>query len=129
MTFWDQVGKAIGSAADGIQKEVKTAGRQYELGKLEQQIERQYVEMGKRAHELYRQRQLIDADIEMIAKRIAGLEEQVDELRKQSLEDGKQPEPNAGVEADAARAPQPVTPPPTPEPRDSDDDDGMPMIQ
>lgn len=137
MTFWDKVGKAIGSAADSLEKEVRTAGKQYELGQLEGEIERQYVEMGKRAHELYGQRELLDAEIEVIAKRIAKLEEQMDELRREALQAGTEatgqagappPQPTPPQPVQTAPPPQPVQSPPPPQPTDTDDDGGMPTI-
>ena len=138
MTFWDKVGKAIGNAADSLEKEVRTAGKQYELGQLEGDIERQYVEMGKRAHELYRQRELLDAEIEVIARRIARLEEQMDELRREALQadtqaaqqtGGSPSQPAAPPQpVQTAPPPQPVQSPPPPQPADGDDDGGMPTI-
>lgn len=137
MTFWDKVGKAIGSAADSLEKEVRTVGKQYELGQLEGDIERQYVEMGKRAHELYRQRELLDAEIEVIAKRIAKLEEQMDELRREALQAGTEatgqasappPQTTPPQPVQTAPPPQPVQSPPPPQPTDTDDDGGMPTI-
>ena len=134
MTFWDKVGKAIGSAADSLEKEVRTAGKQYELGQLEGEIERQYVEMGKRAHELYRQRELLDAEVEVIAKRIARLEEQMDELRREALQAGTEatgqasgPPPQPSAPPQPTPPPQPVQSPP-PQPTDTGDDGGMPTI-
>ena len=132
MTFWDKVGKAIGSAADSLEKEVRTAGKQYELGQLEGEIERQYVEMGKRAHELYRQRELLDAEIEVIARRIARLEEQMDELRREALQAGTEATGQASgpppQPVSTAPPPQPVQSTPPPQPTDTGDDGGMPTI-
>ena len=130
MTFWDKVGKAIGGAADSLEKEVRTAGRQYELGKLEEQIDAQYVEMGKRAHELYRQRELLDADIEVIARRIARLEEQMDDLRKQALESdaGTTDQMSGPAPQPSAPPPQPVQPTPAPQPQAEDHEGGMPTV-
>jgi predicted nucleic acid-binding Zn-ribbon protein len=102
MTFWDKAKKVVDQAADSVNREAKSASKQYEISKIEGEIERQYAEMGKRAHDLYRQRELLDAEIGVIAKRIAGLEDELEGAR-QAVADLRHPG-RTGEAASAAAA-------------------------
>ena len=102
MTFWDKAKKVVDQAADSVNREAKSASKQYEISKIEGEIDRQYVEMGKRAHELYGQRELLDSEIGVIAKRIAALEVELEEGRR-AVQDLRHP----GRTAEATSAPAP----------------------
>jgi hypothetical protein len=74
----------------------------------------------------------------VIARRIARLEEQMDELRREALQadtqaaqqtGGSPSQPAAPPQpVQTAPPPQPVQSPPPPQPADGDDDGGMPTI-
>ncbi len=83
MSLWDQLKKGIDDAASSVNREAQIIGKQAELGKIEQEIERQYVEIGKCARELYRRRQLLDAEVGVLVKRIVEMEESLEKLRNE----------------------------------------------
>ena len=59
MSLWDQLKKGIDDAASSVNREAQIFAKQNELGKIEGEIDRQYIEVGKCARELYRRRQLL----------------------------------------------------------------------
>ncbi len=81
MAFWDKAKKALDGAASSMNKEAKSLGKHYQISQLETEMERQYAEIGKRARTLYKLREVADADIGVLVKRIDDLEEQVQQLR------------------------------------------------
>ena len=83
MSLWDKAKKALDSAATSVNREAKQLAKHGEIGQLEEEIQRQYAEIGKRARELYGQRQLLDSEIGVLVKRIQELEQQVQKLREE----------------------------------------------
>ena len=126
MTFWDKAKKVVDQAADSVNREAKSASKHYEISKIEGAIEEQYAVMGKRAHELYGQRQLLDPEIGVIAKRIAGLEGELEEARKavQDLRHADRTPAAEPASAPTAAAPPTPVPAPTPVPTPVAEDEG-----
>ncbi len=83
MSLWDKAKKALDSAAASVNREAKQLGKHREIGELEEEIQRQYAEIGQRARELYGQRTLVDPEIAVLVKRIQELERQIQKLREE----------------------------------------------
>ncbi len=83
MSFWDKAKKALDDAAASVDREAKQLGKHHQIGQLEEEIQRQYAEIGKRARELYGQRTLVDPEIGVLVKRIHELERQIETLREE----------------------------------------------
>ncbi len=83
MSFWDKAKKAVDDAAASVNREAKQLAKHGEIGQLEEEIQRQYAEIGKRARELYGQRELLDPEVGVLVKRIQELEQQIQKLREE----------------------------------------------
>jgi chaperonin cofactor prefoldin len=81
MSLWDKAKKALEGAADSVDREARQATRHYEISQLETERDRQLIEIGKRALEMYGQREIMDVDIKILANRIRDLDEQIESLR------------------------------------------------
>ncbi len=75
-----------------------------EIGKRENELERQYAEAGRRAKELVRARQLMDDEVRVIIERTKKLDAEIMDLRRQihELEKGEA----GGEESQARKCPQ-----------------------
>lgn len=93
MGLWDKAKKALGDAAGSVDREARQAAKHYEISQLETERDRQLVEIGKRALELYGQRQLQDTDIAVLAKRVRELDDQVQALREEIQDLRHAPDP------------------------------------
>lgn len=91
MTFWDKAKRALEDAASSMNREAKNLGTHYELGQLEEKRDRELLEIGKRALELFRQRKISDPEIKVLAERIRELDEQIDlkreEIKQREMEE------------------------------------------
>ncbi|MFO7946215.1 MAG: hypothetical protein R6V19_05345 [Armatimonadota bacterium] len=83
MSFWDKAKKTLEDAASTMNKEAKSLGKQYELGQLETERDREFTELGKVAFKLYQQRAISDTEIKVVAKRIMELNERIAEKREE----------------------------------------------
>jgi predicted nuclease with TOPRIM domain len=101
MNLFDKAREAFGQAAAAVSTQAEQLSLQAQLGNLESERDRMYIEVGKRARELRQQRAFVDEQIDVLLRRITDIEAQMDELRKQAL---------------AGQAPGPVPPPPPPPP-------------
>jgi predicted nuclease with TOPRIM domain len=101
MNLFDKAREAFGQAAAAVSTQAEQLSLQAQLGNLESERDRMYIEVGKRARELRQQRAFVDEQIDVLLRRITDIEAQMDELRKQAL---------------AGQAPAPVPPPPPPPP-------------
>lgn len=99
MNLFDKAREAVAQAAAAVSKEAEGLSLQAQLGNLESELERQFVEIGKRARELRAEGRFTDQHIDILLRRVVDIEEQMMDLRRQSL---------------TGRAPhEPVAPPPT----------------
>ena len=89
MDILDEAKKALQSLADSATGQVDYMKLQARLGKLETELERQLQEVGKRARDLYRMRQISDRQMGVLMKRIDEIEEQIEELREQGQQHGE----------------------------------------
>lgn len=105
MALFDKLKQAAGQIADSASRQTGVMKLQSQLGALETEIERTYAEAGKRARQLYRERQLLDNEIGVIMERIDALEAELQQLR-QRVHDLQQPAPVQ----QAPQAPVPQSP-------------------
>jgi len=105
MNLFDKAREAFGQAAAAVSTQAEQLSLQAQLGNLDGELERQFVEVGKRARELRREGRFADNEIDILLRRVVQIEEQMDELRRQSL---------TGEAPPAAPAPPASPPPPTP---------------
>ena len=84
MGIFDRAREALGQAAAAVSKGAEDLSLQAQLGSLDSELERQFVEIGKRARELSRAGALQDQQIEILVRRVVQLEEQMMELRRQA---------------------------------------------
>ncbi|MCE5238069.1 hypothetical protein LLH23_06210 [bacterium] len=101
MNLFDKAREALGQAAAAVSSGAEQLSLQAQLGNLESELERQLVEVGKRARELRQQGAFVDGQIDVLLRRVVQIEEQMEELRKQALTG----------QAPAATPPAPPPPP------------------
>jgi hypothetical protein len=93
MSFFDKARKALGDAAAAVSNQAEQLSVQAQLGNLESERDRQYIELGKRAQELRNARAFLDEETDVLLKRIADIEKQMEELRKQLFGTEQPPAP------------------------------------
>ncbi len=98
MNLFDKAREALGQAAAAVSSGAEQLSIQAQLGNLESELERQFVEVGKRARELRQQGAFVDGQMDVLLRRVVQIEEQMEELRKQAL---------------TGQAPAPPPPPPS----------------
>ena len=98
MNLFDKAREALGQAAAAVSNGAEQLSLQAQLGNLESELERQFVEVGKRARELRQQGAFVDGQMDVLLRRVVQIEEQMEELRKQAL---------------TGQAPAPPPPPPS----------------
>ena len=107
MTFLNRLKQAAGQLADGASRQAKILQLQSKMGGVETEIERNYTEAGKQARQLFRQKKLVDADVEVFVHRIEDLEEELQSLREEVQE---LQQPHEAQDEWASEAPQPTEP-------------------
>ena len=83
MSIFDKAREALGQAAAAVSREAEGLSLQAQLGNLDSELDRQFVEIGKRARDLSRQGALRDEQIDILVRRVVEIEEQMMELRRQ----------------------------------------------
>jgi hypothetical protein len=68
----------VSDAAEGLRL-------QTEIGTVENELAQIYADAGKRAKQLWRERRIVDADIDLLLRHTDELEAHLDELRQKSL--------------------------------------------
>ena len=85
MTIWDKVRKGVGQVASEVSQAADGLRLQTEMANVENELARIYADAGKRAKQLWREKRVIDADLDMLLRHTDELEVQLEELRKQSM--------------------------------------------
>jgi len=95
MDWLEKAKQAVAGIGREVGRQADVLGLHNEIGKLQEEIDRNYAEAGRRARQLVRERQLLDGEIRTILKRIDEAEAQIMELRKQlrDSESGAGPAP------------------------------------
>lgn len=128
MTLFDRFKHAAEQVVDSASRQGQILQLQSKLGHVQEEIERQYAEAGKRVREMHRARQIADSQLLVVMERVDELEKEMEGLRLQvqDLQQGK-PAPAAApapesaaaatppqvVTAAPVEAPAPVAAPPT----------------
>jgi len=86
MSLWDKARKALGDVAAAVSKETEILSLHAQLGNLESELERQLIEIGKRARELRAAQRFSDEQIDVLLQRVAEIEAQMMALRQQIAE-------------------------------------------
>ena len=106
MTFFDKLRHTAEQLTDGASRQVQIVKVQGTIGKLSEEVDRNYAEIGKRARELYRRKEILDGESGVLVEGIQALEAEVEEARLE-VQKLQQPAPQAeasGPEGAAASA-------------------------
>ncbi len=96
MDIFGEAKKAFQLLADGAVQQADYLKLQARLGKLDEEKQRQLVEVGKRAEELWQARQIKDRTLDILMKRITDIDEQMDALRQEIIKHAQQEESDSG---------------------------------
>ncbi|MCE5217005.1 zinc-ribbon domain-containing protein [bacterium] len=109
MTLFDRFKHAAEQVVDSASRQGQVLQLQSKLGHVQEDIERQYAEAGKRVREMHRARQVADSQLLVIMERVDELEKEMEGLRQQvqDVQQGKPVETAAPAPESAAT----VTPP------------------
>ena len=86
MTIWDSIRKGVGQVAADVSRSAEGLKIQTDISAAETELERVYAEAGKRAQELWRERKIVDADLDLLMRQAGDIEAQLDELRRKSFD-------------------------------------------
>jgi hypothetical protein len=113
MADWlKKANEMLGDIAGQAGRQAEILQLQAKLGSLDNDLERVYIEAGKRAEELVQQRQVLDEELRVILDRARVIRDEMMELRQktQDLRGPEQPEEPAGV-PEAVEPPTPTAAP------------------
>jgi hypothetical protein len=113
MALFDRIKQVAGQVADNAQRQVEIIQDQGKIGRLQEEIDKNLIEAGKRAREMVRTKKLADSELMLTLTRIEALEAEIEEVRAQ-VQSLQQPAPAAP--ANVATPPMaaetvPATPP------------------
>ena len=74
MNLFDKAREAFGQAAAAVSKEAENMSLQAQLGNLDSELERQFIEVGKRARELRQQGRFADDQVDLLLRRVVQIE-------------------------------------------------------
>jgi len=103
--FLKQAGESLSGLAGEAGRQTEILKLQSTMGSLEDDLDRVFIEAGKRARELLTMRQVHDDELKVILERARTIEAQMMEVRQQ-IQDLRQGKPKA--EAAAAEPPRPA---------------------
>ena len=83
MDWIDKAREAVEGLGREVSKQADALSLNSQIGRLQEDAERNYAEAGRRAKQLVRQRQLLDDEIKVILERTDEIEAEIMELRKQ----------------------------------------------
>lgn len=110
MTDWlKKANEVLGDIAGQAGRGAESMQLQAKLGSLDKDLDRVYIEAGKRAEELLKARQIYDDELRVILERARVIDDEMMEVR-QKVQDLRQKAEPAQPEAPAAPA-EPVAPP------------------
>ncbi len=81
-----KAGDALGDLAGSAARQAEIVQLQAKLGSLDDDLDRVYLEAGKRAEELLKARQIYDDELRVILERARTIREQMMEIRQQVSE-------------------------------------------
>lgn len=84
--FLRRVGKGIEDLAGGASRQAEILQLQAKMGSLGDDLDRVFIEAGKRARELVQARQVLDDELRIILDRAKTIEEQMMDVRRQIAE-------------------------------------------
>ena len=87
--------KALKSLAGSVSQQAEYLKLQTRLGNLEDDRERQFAEVGRRARELWKMRKVRDPELDVLMRRITELEEEMAALREEIIKHGEQAPPDS----------------------------------
>ncbi len=109
MTDWlKKANEVLGDLAGQAGRGAESMQLQAKLGSLDNDLDRVYIEAGKRAEELLKARQIYDDELRVILERARTLSEEMMEVRQKVQDLRQKAEPVQPAEAPAP--PEPVTP-------------------
>lgn len=84
--FLRRVGKGIEDLAGSASRQAEILRLQARMGSLDDDLDRVFIEAGKRARELVQARQVVDEELRAILERARAIEDQMMEVRRQIAE-------------------------------------------
>lgn len=84
--FLRRVGKGIEDLAGSASRQAEILQLQAKMGSLGDDLDRVFIEAGKRARELVQARQVLDDELRIILERARAIEEQMMDVRRQIAE-------------------------------------------
>lgn len=112
MDLFDKARDAFAQVTAEVSRGTEYLSLQTKIGNVSTELDRQLVEMGKRARELAGQGLLKDATLDMLLKRCDELDAQLMDLRQKAQEAQHPPAPPPVPQAPPTVPPAPVAPPP-----------------
>ena len=96
-----RAGKAIEGLASSAGRQAEMLKLQADMGSLDDDLDRVFIEAGKRARELLRARQLHDDELRVIVERADAIEDEMMAVRRQisELRQGAAPQPKDDADA------------------------------
>jgi len=85
MAIWDSIRKGVGQVAADVSRSAEGLKIQTDISAAETELERVYAQAGKRARELWRERKVVDADLDLLMRQVGDIEAEIDELRRKSF--------------------------------------------
>ncbi len=105
--FLKQAGEALSGLAGQAGRQAEVLKLQATLGSLDDDLDRAFIEAGKRARELLTMRRIHDEELKVILERARAIEAQMMEVRRQ-IQDLRQGEPKGETQTDATEPPRPT---------------------
>jgi hypothetical protein len=94
--IFDKARKALGDLAQSASDQARSLHVQGDMSQVEQEMDRQYIEAGKRARTLWGQRLILDTDFGILMKRIDELDQELERLRTEMFSNKPAPAACAG---------------------------------
>jgi len=84
--FLRQVGKGLEGLAGGASRQAEILRLQAKMGSLDDDLDRVFIEAGKRARELMQARQVLDDELRVVLERARAIEDEMMDVRRQIAE-------------------------------------------
>lgn len=95
MDIFGEAKKALKSLAGSVSQQAEYLKLQGRMGRLEEECERQFTEVGRRARQLWQMRRIKDSELDVLMRRITALEGEMEALREEIIKHGQQADPDS----------------------------------